>query len=130
MTTTDGWLIWHNPGCSTSRFVLGALRDAGIDPIVRDYRKQPPSTAELSAALSAAGLTARGLLRRKNPACAGLGLDRDDVAEAALIAAMAAHPDLIERPLVFAPDGTATLCRPKEKVFDLLPADDAGATVP
>ena len=113
-------IIWHNPKCSTSRFVLGAMRDAGIEPVVRDYQKDPPSVAELHAALTAAGLSPRELLRRKNTPYDELGLGDPGLSDDALIAAMSAHPAVIERPVVFTPRGAA-LCRPKERVFDLLP---------
>lgn len=116
------WVIWHNPRCSTSRFVLEALREAGVQPQVRDYQKEPPSEDELRAALAAAGLGARGLLRRKSPVFEELGLRDETLSEAGLIAAMASRPEVIERPLVFAPDGSARLCRPKETVFDMLGA--------
>ncbi|CAM3432211.1 arsenate reductase (glutaredoxin) [Paracoccus nototheniae] len=115
-----GYVIWHKPTCSTSRFVLAALRDAGVDPVVRDYVADPPSAAELRAALADLGLTARGLLRRKGTPFDDLGLGDPALSEDDLIAAMAAHPLLIERPVVFAPAG-AVLCRPKERVHDLLP---------
>ena len=118
----EAWVIWHNPKCSTSRFVLEALREAGVQPRVRDYQKQPPSEAELRAALTAAGIGARDLLRRKSPAYEQLGLADSSLTEDRMIAAMAARPEAIERPLVFAPDGTARLCRPKEAVFEMLGA--------
>lgn len=114
------WVIWHNPKCSTSRFVLQALRDAGIEPVVRDYQKEPPTEAELRAALTAAGLPARGLLRKKSPAYEELGLKSQALDEADLVAAMAARPEVIERPLVFLPGGDARLARPKETVFEML----------
>lgn len=114
------WLIWHNPKCSTSRFVLQALRDAGQDPVVRDYQQDPPSEAELRAAMEAAGLDARGLLRLKSPVYKELDLGDKALPEGDLLAAMVARPELIERPLVFAPDGSAGMCRPKETVFGML----------
>lgn len=108
------YLIWHNPKCSTSRFVLGALRDGGINPEVRDYLKQPPTADELRAAVAALGQGPRVLLRTKDAPVDIAALDGD-----ALIAALAATPRLIERPLVFSPEG-ARVMRPKELVFDLL----------
>ncbi|MBU3028607.1 arsenate reductase (glutaredoxin) [Paracoccus marinaquae] len=116
------WIIWHNPKCSTSRFVLQALRDGGLEPVVRDYQKDPPSEAELRAVLAAAGIPARGLLRRKSPAFDELDLGGAARSEDELVAAMAAHPEVIERPVVIMPDGRARLCRPKETVFALLEA--------
>lgn len=111
--------IWHNPKCATSRFVLHALRDAGADVTVRDYQAQPPTADELRAALVRLGMTPRGLLRRRNTPHDALGLGDPSLTDDALIAAMAEHPALIERPVVFGPSG-ARLCRPKETVFDML----------
>lgn len=121
----SGFTIWHNPKCVTSRFALAALREAGIDPVVRDYQKDPPSVAELRDALSRLGMPPRGLLRRQNTPYDDLGLGDQSLSDDALIAAMAAHPALIQRPVVFAPH-TARLCRPKEAVFDLLAVVGAG----
>lgn len=114
------YTIWHNPKCSTSRFVLDALRAGGVQPVVRDYQKDPPSAQELRAALAAMGIGPRELIRRKGTVYAELGLDDPGLSDAALIAAMAEHPVLIERPVVFWPKGAAVM-RPKEGVFDLLP---------
>ena len=118
-------VIWHKQTCSTSRWVLGVLRDAGLAPVVRDYIAEPPSEAELRDALTRLGLDARGLIRRKGTPFAELGLADPALSEDALIAAMAAHPILIERPVVLAPHG-AILCRPKERVFDLFPTTATG----
>ncbi len=113
------YLIWHNPKCSTSRFVLQALREAGVDLAVRDYQQQPPSAQELRDAVDRLGIAPRGLLRRKNTPHDHLGLSDPALSDEALIAAMPDHPALIERPVVFGPTG-ARLCRPKETVFDML----------
>lgn len=113
------YVIWHKPTCSTSRFVLTALREAGVAPEVRDYIADPPSEGEIADALRRAGLSARDLLRRKGTPYQELGLSDPALSEDQLIAAMAAHPLLIERPLVFGPTG-AVLCRPKERVFEIL----------
>jgi arsenate reductase len=121
---SGSYTIWHYPKCSTSRFVLQALRDAGVDPVVRDYLKQPPTKAELAAALAVLGLGPRDVLRRRNTPYDELGLDTPDLTDADLIAAMSAHPLVIERPIVFGPDAAA-LCRPKEAVFDLLPKGES-----
>ena len=113
------YTIWHNPKCSTSRFVLQALQEAGVDVEVRDYLAQPPSTSELRDALDRLGIAPRALLRRRNTPHDDLGLDDPALSDDALITAMAKHPALIERPVVFGPKD-ARLCRPKETVFDLL----------
>lgn len=113
------YTIWHNPKCSTSRFVLQALRDGGADVTARDYLAQPPSTGELRVALDQMGMAPRDLLRRRNTPHDDLGLGDPGLSDDALIQAMSDHPALIERPVVFGPMG-ARLCRPKETVFDLL----------
>ena len=115
----DRYVIWHNPKCSTSRFVLDALREAGLEPEIRNYLTDPPSPAELSEALQSLGITARQLLRQKNTPYHDLGLDDPVLSDGALVAAMSKHPVLIERPVVFSPKG-ARLCRPKETVFELI----------
>ena len=116
----DNPVIWHKQTCSTSRWVLGVLRDAGLAPVVRDYIGDPPSEAELRDVLARLKLSARGSIRRKGTPFADLGLGDPALSEDALIAAMAAHPILIERPVVLAAHG-AVLCRPKQRVFELFP---------
>jgi len=110
--------IWHNPACGTSRAVLEAIRAAGIEPQVVLYLQTSPSRAELAEAIAAAGLTPGTAIRRKGELFDDLGLAGAD--DAALLDAMAAHPALIERPFVFAPKGVR-LCRPKEKLAEILP---------
>lgn len=117
--------IWHNPACGTSRNVLAMIRAAGIEPVVVEYLKVPPSRERLLGLIAAAGLTARSVLREKGTPFTELGLDDLALADAALIDAMLAHPILINRPLVETPLGTR-LCRPSELVLDLLPPLTAG----
>lgn len=114
-----GYVIWHKPTCSTSRFVLGALREAGVEVTVRDYVQHPPDARQIADTLQLLGVGPRGLLRRKGTAYEELGLSDQGLDDASLIAAMAEHPLLIERPMVFGPQG-AILCRPKERIFDFL----------
>jgi arsenate reductase len=111
--------IWHNPKCATSRKVLDMIRAAGITPEIVDYVKTPPSTAAIKAVLKAMAVKPRTLLRRKGTPYEELGLDDASLSDAALIAAMHAHPILIERPVVQTPKGTR-LCRPPERVEEIL----------
>lgn len=118
--------IWHNPACGTSRNVLAMIRAAGIEPVVIEYLRDPPSRAKLLALIAAAGLAPRGLLREKGTPYADLGLGDVTLSDDRLVDAMLAHPILINRPLVETPIGTL-LCRPSELVLDILPtklADD------
>lgn len=110
--------IWHNPRCSKSRATLALLRERGIEPEVRLYLEQPPAAEELKKALAALGLTAIELVRKGEPEWKASGLG-PDAGESEVIAAMAAHPKLIERPVVFS--GTAArIGRPPEAVLELL----------
>jgi arsenate reductase len=112
-------VIWHNPKCATSRKVLAMIRAAGVAPVVVDYVKTPPPAAEIRAVLKQAGLKPRDLLRRRGTPYDELKLDNPRLTDAALIAAMAKHPILIERPVVRTRKGTR-LCRPPETVKDIL----------
>lgn len=118
--------IWHNPACGTSRNVLGMIRNSGVEPRIVEYLKTPPSGAELRDAAARMGIPLRALLREKGTPYAELGLDNPALSDADLLAAIAAHPILINRPVVFTPLGVR-LCRPSEQVLDLLPSPQRGA---
>ncbi|MBS0502518.1 MAG: arsenate reductase (glutaredoxin) [Proteobacteria bacterium] len=108
--------IYHNPRCGTSRDALAMLEaEPGVDVTVIDYLKSPPSKDELAGLYARAGITPREGLRVKEAAAAALAGASDD----AILAAMAADPILIERPLVETEKGTR-LCRPAEKVKEIL----------
>ena len=112
-------VIWHNPKCATSRKVLELIRAEGVEPRIVDYVKSPPSAAQIKTALKEMRMKPRQLLRRRGTPFDALGLDDPRRTDAELIAAMAAHPILIERPVVRSPKGTR-LCRPVERVKDIL----------
>jgi len=111
--------IWHNPKCGTSRKVLAMIRAKGIEPTIVDYVNDPPSIAAIKSVLKQMGATPRDLLRRRGTPYDALGLDDEKLSAAALIAAMHAHPILIERPVVRTSKGTR-LCRPPERVGEIL----------
>jgi arsenate reductase len=116
--------IYHNPACGTSRNTLAMIRNAGIEPVVIEYLKTPPSRAELAVLAKQAG-GARTLLREKDKLVAELGLNAD-VSDDTILDAIAAHPILLNRPVVVTPKGTKS-CRPSEVVLDLLPTPQHGA---
>jgi arsenate reductase (glutaredoxin) len=113
--------IYHNPACTTSRKVLGMIRDAGVKPRVIEYLKTPPTRPELVDLLGRMGLTPRELLRRRGTPYQELGLDDPAKTDDDLIDVITAHPILMERPVVVGPGGVR-LCRPPERVRDVLPA--------
>ncbi len=112
--------IYHNPKCITSRKVLGFLREAGIEPKIIEYLKEPPSKTKLTELAKAAGLKPHALLRKKEKLYKELGLDAPGTTDAKALDAMLAHPVLIERPIVEI-DKAVVLCRPPEKVYEILP---------
>ncbi|MFK3647629.1 arsenate reductase (glutaredoxin) [Lysobacter enzymogenes] len=111
--------LYHNPRCSKSRGALELLRERGIEPEVIAYLETPPDAAQLRELLGLLGVDARALLRTGEDEYRQLGLDDAALGEDALIAAMAAHPRLIERPL-FVHGGRAVIGRPPERVLELL----------
>lgn len=116
--------IYHNPNCSTSRKVLGWLTEKGIEPDIVQYLKTPPGAAELKRILKLmGGAKAADILRRKGEAYETLteeaGGDVAKLKNDELIAKMVAEPVLIERPIVIT-DTAAVLCRPPEKVWDIV----------
>lgn len=108
--------IYHNPKCSKSRETLTLIEAKGIAPQVVDYLKTPPSAAELKIILGKLGIAPKELLRKKEAAEAGID---PSLPEDALIAAMVANPQVIERPIVVNGD-KAKLGRPPEQVLEIL----------
>lgn len=111
--------LYHNPRCSKSRGALELLRTRGIEPEIVPYLEQPPSLADFNALLAMLGVSPRALLRAGEAEYLQLGLDDPALADAELIAAMIAHPRLIERP-IFVHGGRAVIGRPPERVLELL----------
>ena len=111
--------IYHNPMCGTSRKTLEILRNEGADVKVIEYLKTPPSAAELQRLYARAGITPREGLRAKEPLAGELGLIGGAAGDAEILEAMAAHPILIERPLVETEKGVR-LARPQDKVREIL----------
>lgn len=110
--------IWHNPKCGTSRKTLAILEETpGVEVEIIEYLKTPPSAAKLAQLYKDAGITPQKGLRIRGTDAEERGLpDADD---ATVLAAMAAEPILIERPLVETDKGVR-LCRPQEAVHEIL----------
>jgi len=119
MTDAFPVTVFHNPACGTSRNVLAMVEAAGYQPEVVEYLKAGWSADQLGALFAEAGLTPREALREKGSPAEELGLLEPDVTDAAILAAMVEHPVLVQRPIVKTPKGAA-MCRPSERVFDLL----------
>lgn len=112
--------IYHNTACGTSRTTLQLIRDAGIEPVISDYVKQPLMRAQLVDLIARAGLTVRAAMRDKGALYDELGLADATLSDDALLDAMQAHPILINRPFVVTELGVR-LCRPADRVLEILP---------
>ena len=113
--------IYHNPACGTSRNVLALIRHAGIEPVVIEYLKTPPTKDKLRELVAATGEPVRALLREKGTPFAELDLGDARWTDEQLLDFIVQHPILMNRPLVVSPLGTK-LCRPaSESVLELLP---------
>jgi arsenate reductase len=111
--------IYHNPRCSKSRETLALIEANGVKPSVVEYLATPPDATTLERLLTLLGLEPRALMRTKEAVYTELGLNNPALSRAELIAAMVAHPRLIERPIVVSGD-KAVIGRPPEKVLSLL----------
>lgn len=120
----DNVTIYHNPACGTSRNTLGLIRNAGIEPQIIESLRTPPDRATLLSLIAAMQVPVRDVVRAKEPLYADLGLA--EAGDDTLLDAMLAHPVLINRPIVATARGTA-LCRPSERVLDILPRPQQGA---
>ena len=120
--------IYHNPACGTSLNALAAIRAAGHEPRIFEYLQTPLSRGALAALATTMNVSVRRIVRKKEPLFHELGLDQKDVTEDELLNAMAAHPILINRPIVVVQDGPKTrarLCRPSEIVKSFLAEETA-----
>jgi arsenate reductase len=117
--TSNTVTIYHNPRCNKSRRALSLLRERGIEPEILLYMSQPPDAEELRRIIDILGIEARVLLRSNEKEYRGLGLDRPDIDPQRLIEAMAAHPRLIQRPIVIKAE-RAVIGRPPERALEVL----------
>lgn len=111
--------LYHNPRCSKSRGALELLEARGLTPTVVRYLETPLSAAQLRDLLAKLNISARQLLRTGEDEYKALNLADSGLTDAQLIDAMAAHPKLIERPILVAGD-KAVIGRPPEKVLEIL----------
>ena len=118
MTETE-FIIYHNPRCSKSRQALALLEEKGISPTIVQYLDDPLDAQQIRQLLDKLGLPPRQLLRSKEDLAGNLGLTRAAVDDETIIDAMAAHPVLIERPVVVRGQ-RAVIGRPSENVLELI----------
>ena len=110
--------FYNNPACSKCRTVSGILAERGVEPDVVEYLQAPPDRAALERLLRLLGTDDPGtIVRRDEPAYAELGLD--GAGRDAVLDAIAAHPELLQRPIVVVGE-RAVVARPPERVLELL----------
>ena len=112
--------LYHNPRCTKSRGTLELLEARGLTPTIILYLETPPDAAQLRDLLRKLNLGARGLLRTGEDEYKTLNLADTGLSDEQLIAAMAAHPKLIERPILVVGD-KAVIGRPPENILEILP---------
>jgi len=111
--------IWINPACSKCRSAISLLDAEGADYTVRRYLEDVPTEDEIRDVLDRLGLEPWDITRTQEADAKELGLKewaRDDSSRARWIKALAEHPKLIQRPIITADDGTATVARTPEAV--------------
>jgi arsenate reductase len=108
--------VYEKPTCSTCRSLFTLLCERGIDFERVNYIVDPLSASQIEKLLAKAGLRPRDVVRMKEPGARQLPLEDDQ----AVLAALEAHPELLQRPIVVRGD-RAVLARPPERVLELLP---------
>lgn len=113
--------IWINPACSKCRAALTLLDAEGADYTVRRYLEDVPSEDEIRAVLGRLGLEPWDITRTSDPLARETGVrdlprEATEAARGRWIAHLAAHPKLIQRPIITAEDGTAVIARSEEAV--------------
>ena len=111
--------IWHNPRCSKSRQTLELLREKGVTPVIRDYLKKPPSKAEVETLIDMVGGDPAQLVRDGEAEFKALKKKKAEMSKADIAKAIAAHPILLQRPIVVS-GKKAAIGRPPEAVLPLL----------
>jgi leucyl/phenylalanyl-tRNA--protein transferase len=112
--------VFHNPSCSKSRGALQILEDRGVDAQVVRYLDSPPDRATIERILDAIPDEPVALVRTGDDKFKATGLTKADVqTRAQVVDVLLAHPEVMERPVVFVGE-RAVIARPSEKVLDLL----------
>ena len=118
MSTRSGVVIYHNPRCTKSRETLALLRERGIEPEIVEYLQTPPTVEEVKRLVKMLGVDPHAILRKGEAPYRELGLSPDSDL-GSIAEAVAAHPVLLERPVVVK-GGRAALGRPPENVLSIL----------
>jgi arsenate reductase len=112
--------IWLNPACSKCRTAVAELDAAGVDYTVRRYLDEPPTAGELGEVVARLGLEPWDVARDKEVREAGIDLPRDAAHRDDWLAALAAHPRALQRPIITAADGTTVVGRDPDSLAEVI----------
>jgi arsenate reductase len=115
--------IWLNPACSKCRTAVSELDAAGVEYTVRRYLDDPPTAAELGEVVARLGLEPWDVARDKEAREEGIEIPRDAAHRGDWLAALAAHPRAIQRPIITAADGTTVVGRDEDSLRRVLDAE-------
>jgi arsenate reductase len=111
--------VYEKPTCTTCRKLHALLTERGVDFESVQYHVSGLTEDELRGLLRKLGVGPREVLRTREPLVEELGLDDPATSDEELIAKMAEHPVLVQRPIVVRGE-RAVLARPVERVLELL----------
>jgi arsenate reductase len=111
--------IFHNPRCSKSRAALQIVKKLGIEPIIIEYLKNPPTPEKIKLILDKLGVNPRDIMRTKEPVYLEKELNNQDLANEELIDAIAESHILLERPIILVGE-KAAIGRPPELILEIL----------
>lgn len=110
--------IYHNPRCSKSREALGILETSKADYKIIKYLDELLSEETLKNIIKLLKIKPIALVRT-NESIWKENFKNLDLTDKEIIAALAKHPKLIERPIVI--NGTkAIIGRPPQNILDIL----------
>ncbi len=97
------------------------LKSKGVEPIIIEYLKNPPSKEELEEIIQKLKIQPSELIRFKEEKAKELGISAtDELTLEEWLTIMTENPVLIERPIVISAEG-AVIGRPPENVLAILP---------
>jgi len=112
--------VFHNPACSKSRGALEILDERGVRYDVVRYLDEPPDRATIERILDALVDAPSTLVRTDDDKFKTLRIPKADVTtREQVIDVLLAHPEVMQRPVVFVGD-RAVIARPSQRVLELL----------
>jgi arsenate reductase len=110
--------VYFNPACSKCRTAAGILADKGVDATFVRYLDTAPTIEELRRLMTLLDIDdPRAMMRSGEAVYKELGLEK--VGPDELLSAIAAHPILLERPIIVVGE-RAVIGRPPERLLEIL----------